>query len=437
MTENAANMNASQVPSISPVLSMVDEVLKDKITKVEQWMDRERTCRVPPFYSSVDVRHAGFKLAPVDTNLFPAGFNTLSEVSRGKAAVAIRRYLDTHFTDQQIQKILLLPETHTRNLAYLDNVAILKNILEAAELTVTIGSLDPEVMEALELESASGHSLIVEPIHAVQENKRSYVETRSGYRPDMLIVNNDMSNGAPEILSKIAQPVIPPVGMGWYQRRKWVHFAAYQELAASFASAIDIDPWLISAQFHRCGLINFKEKTGIECVALGVEKVLHGIRTKYEEYGIDREPYVFIKADSGTYGMGIMTVRSGEEVMEMNKKLRKQMNVIKGGVSNSEVIIQEGVPTIDRVDNQPAEPMIYLVEGMPIGGAYRVNEQRDSEGNLNAPGMRFSAMCSGEGPIHHVENRNDCGSPEFRAFGLIAQLASMAASREIYDSYEI
>jgi len=29
-------------------------------------------------YCSVDLRNAGFKLAPVDTNLFPGGFNNLS-----------------------------------------------------------------------------------------------------------------------------------------------------------------------------------------------------------------------------------------------------------------------------------------------------------------------------------------------------------------------
>src|SRR5215212_8886673 len=31
-----------------------------------------------PFYASVDLRNSGFKLAPVDTNLFPGGFNNLN-----------------------------------------------------------------------------------------------------------------------------------------------------------------------------------------------------------------------------------------------------------------------------------------------------------------------------------------------------------------------
>ena len=34
---------------------------------------------LPAFYGSVDLRNAGYKLAPVDMNLFPGGFNNLSE----------------------------------------------------------------------------------------------------------------------------------------------------------------------------------------------------------------------------------------------------------------------------------------------------------------------------------------------------------------------
>ena len=46
---------------------------------IERWFRMEWQEHTPPFYSSVDVRNAGFKLAPVDTNLFPGGFNNLAE----------------------------------------------------------------------------------------------------------------------------------------------------------------------------------------------------------------------------------------------------------------------------------------------------------------------------------------------------------------------
>eukprot|EP01035_Chromulina_nebulosa_P065215 gene65215-89226_t len=35
---------------------------------------------------------------------------------------------------------------------------------------------------------------------------------------------------------------------------------------------------------------------------------------KYREYGVMDEPFVIVKADAGTYGMGVMTVRSADEI---------------------------------------------------------------------------------------------------------------------------
>ena len=37
--------------------------------------------------------------------------------------------------------------------------------------------------------------------------------------------------------------------------------------------------------------------------------MLDDIRAKYKEYGITQQPFVIVKADAGTYGMGIMTVK--------------------------------------------------------------------------------------------------------------------------------
>jgi glutamate--cysteine ligase len=125
--------------------------------------------------------------------------------------------------------------------------------------------------------------------------------------------------------------------------------------------------------------------------------------------------------------MGIMTAYSGEDVFSMSKNIRKKMNTIKGGTTNTEVIIQEGVPTIDTVNDSPAEPMIYMIGAEPVGCIYRINEKRDSYGNLNASGMHFASMSQ-----HHEEN-NLC-----RSLGLVSKLASYAAAWECYtDSYQI
>ena len=206
---------------------------------------------------------------------------------------------------------------------------------------------------------------------------------------------------------------------------------------ANLPATFGFDPWLISAAFHRCGVVNFDERVGIECVALGVEKVLHTVRRKYEEHGIKDTPYVYVKADSGTYGMGVMTVGSGDELLEINKKTRNKMGVIKEGTPNTEVIIQEGIPTIDRAHGAVAEPMLYLVDGVPVGGAYRVNETRDAMTNLNAPGMRFIGMCDEGECGDEVENSIETPKCNFEVFGLIGALAALAAGREVYGGLDI
>jgi glutamate--cysteine ligase len=225
--------------------------------------------------------------------------------------------------------------------------------------------------------------------------------------------------------------------MGWYNRRKSEHFRAYEEIVRDFATAFGLDPWVILASFHRCGVVNFGERTGIECVALGVEKVLHAVRRKYAEYGIKEEPYVYVKADSGTYGMGVMTVKSGEEITEINKKTRNKMGVIKEGTPNTEVIIQEGIPTIDVAQGAIAEPMIYLIDGVPVGGAYRVNDERDALSNLNASGMRFVGMCDEGECGEEVKDRVETTECNFGVFGLVAALAALAAGREVYGGLDI
>jgi glutamate--cysteine ligase len=261
--------------------------------------------------------------------------------------------------------------------------------------------------------------------------------TADGFTPDLILLNNDCTAGAPTILEGLAQPVEPPYKMGWYNRRKTEHFRAYDEITHDFADTFGFDPWFISAAFHRCGVVNFEERTGIECVALGVEKVLHVVRRKYEEYGIKDAPYVYVKADSGTYGMGIMTVGSGDELMELNKKTRNKMGTIKEGTANTEVIIQEGIPTIDTAQGATAEPMIYIIDGVPVGGAFRINEQRDTHSNLNAPGMRFVGMCDEAECGDEVKNSIKTPKCNFGAFGLIAALAALAAGREVYGGLEI
>jgi len=58
-------------------LNELESHILDKQTDIEQWFRKQWVASPAPFYTSVDLRNAGFKVAPVDTNIFPAGFNNL------------------------------------------------------------------------------------------------------------------------------------------------------------------------------------------------------------------------------------------------------------------------------------------------------------------------------------------------------------------------
>jgi glutamate--cysteine ligase len=414
-----------QPPNVMEQLKQLGQTRADEIAA---WCDARRMESGAPFYSSVDLRHAGFKLAPVDTNLFPAGFNKLSAAARTRASNRLKARF-SHCSS--MKRVLVIPENHTRNQGYIDNLEALSIILRDAGCEVEIGSLIA-TDAAIEVTASSGAVLHEQPL----TRAGSLLKTVGGFTPQLIVLNNDLTSGLPESLRGVVQPIAPRPSQGWHRRRKSIYFDAYDKLAREFADAFDLDPWLITTEFHKCGRVNFGEKQGLDCVAVGVEKVLHKIRAHYAEYGIADEPYVYVKSDAGTYGMGIMTVRSGDEVIEINKKNRNKMNIIKEGVQSTEVIIQEGVTTIDTVENAPAEPMMYLVDGHAVGGAFRVNAERDAFGNLNASGMHFVGMCdAGESQGDSQKSLPEC---QFGALGLIAELASLAAPREEYgEGYSI
>ncbi len=409
---------------MSDIIKLLNSLYEERGSEVKNWLANVRANASPFFYTSVDLRHSGIRIAPVDTNIFPAGFNNLSPAARNRASISIKRFFQEKYP--YVKKVLIIPENHTRNLAYFDNLATILALFEAAGIEAMIGSLVANEREVLSFISASGAVIKQYPLRK-NGNKLALA---NGFTPDVIIMNNDMTAGIPDIIKDIEQPVIPPLYMGWFQRKKSTHFSEYKKLVDEFASLFSIDPWRLCARSHQCGMVDFKDKESLGCLAKSVDEIIEFSRKKHIEYGISEEPYVYIKADSGTYGMGIMTVKSGDEVLELNKKERNKMQVIKEGARVSEVIIQEGIVTIDSVGGFPAEPMIYMIDGTPVGGIYRINEQRDAFGNLNAAGMRFKGMCDeSEEEKGTWKKMPDCN---FKAHSIIASIAALAAGKERY-----
>ncbi len=415
--------------SLTGPLQQLESHLLARQAAIEGWF-RQHWLKTPaPFYASVDLRNSGFKVAPVDTNLFPAGFNNLNKAFMPLCVQAVQAAIER--VCPTASKILLIPENHTRNLFYLESLATLHTILTTAGLEVRLGSLQAEMETPQMIELPSGQKITLEPI------------TRSGNRiglnnfdPCGILLNNDLSSGVPDILKEIEQTLIPPLELGWAHRLKSDHFSHYQRVANEFASLVDIDPWLVNPLFRQCGEIDFMKREGGACLARNVAALLNAIQTKYDEYGLKEEPFVIIKADAGTYGMGVMMVKSAEEVLELNRKQRTKMAASKGGQEVTQVIMQEGVYTLETWgdDQAVAEPVVYMMDHFVVGGFYRVHKKRGANESLNAPGMHFEPLAFAEPCNTPDQNKAPDAHPNrFYTYGVIARLALLAAAREIAE----
>ncbi len=394
--------------------------------QIERWFRLAWQEHTPPFYCATDLRNAGFKLAPVDTNLFPGGFDNLAADTLPLAVQAAMAAIEKYCPDAR--NLLLIPESRVATPNYLRNVARLCAILRQTGLNVRLGSLDPEVRGPTALAVADGPQLVIEPL--VRRGRRVGLED---FDPCSILLNNDLSAGLPDILKDLhEQVVLPPLHAGWAVRRKSNHFAAYRDVAKRFGKAFGIDPWLIDPFFSSCADVNFNERAGEECVAARVDTLLRQMRSKYREYGIGETPFVIIKADAGTYGMGVVSVRDAAEVRSLSPRQRNALSVSKDGLEVTRVILQEGVPTFESIDDAWAEPVVCMIDRYVVGGFYRVHAERGRDENLNAPGMQFvplpfAASCN----LPDASAGGDAAANRFYAYGVVGRLALLAASIEL------
>jgi len=196
---------------------------------------------------------------------------------------------------------------------------------------------------------------------------------------------------------------------------------------------LGIDPWLINPRFNQCGEVNFAEGTGFEWLTANVDALLNKIRRKYKEYAINEKPFVVVKADNGTYGMGIMTVRDVKDLEALNRRTKNKMSVIKDGQKVSNVIIQEGVLTNERIHDAVAEPVVYMMDRYVVGGFYRVHAERGVDENLNAPGASFVPLAFADSAhLPQPGAKPGASAPNrFYMYGVIGRLAMLAASYEL------
>ena len=415
------------ITALTGPINELEQRILDSMPAIERWFRLEWMEHTPPFYSSVDIRNAGFKLAPVDTNLFPGGWNNLTKEMLPLAVQAAMAAIEK--ICPEARNLLIIPENHSRNTFYLANVAQLVRIFNMAGLNVRVGSISPEIKKTTTITLPHGETVTLEPV--IRSKRRLGLKN---FDPCTILLNNDLSAGPPGILEELyEQYLLPPLHAGWSVRRKSRHFQSYEEVAKRFGKMLGIDPWLINPLFSRCEGVDFNEGTGMEELRSAVDATLAKVRRKYKEYGINEKPFVVVKADNGTYGMGIMTVRDAKELDGLNRKTKNKMAVIKDGQVVHDVIVQEGVLTQERVHEAVAEPVVYMMDRYVVGGFYRMHAERGVDENLNIPGASFVPLAF-EHSTHLPQPgaRPGASAPNrFYMYGVIARLAMLAASYEL------
>lgn len=404
--------------------------IKAKQTAIHTWLNSLEGSNELPLYSSVDVRDAGFKISVVDTNIFPAGFNNLCEhgledaVGLMKAAILKRV--------PKCQDILIIAEEHTRNTWYLENIRILEEIITKAGFSAKIAtflSIQPDFCENAnyaELETATGKPV---RIFCLKKLLKKFEDGLQNY--DLIILNNDLSTGIPEILKNAKIPIYPSIQAGWHSRQKSHHFKITQELMEEFSRIIDLDPWLFSAYHEIVDNVDVNEEADRKRMFDAATVLFDRIAKKYQKENINEKPYIVVKSDNGTYGMGVMAVENPQEILDLNRKEKNKLHVGKGSQVIDRYLLQEGVPTIHNIDNLVSEICLYQIDNHMVGGFYRSHAQKSGRENLNSQGAEFKRMC----PHLKKYGYGDCCAHDdinaFDIYRILARIAGIAAHREI------
>lgn len=385
---------------------------------VNQYLNGKQKNIPVPIYSSVDIRESKTKIAPIDHNFYPAGFNNVCKKDLEKSVPFFANVIKK--ISPKARTIGIIPEFHTKNLFYIDHLALLTKTINQAGFEVYVLGFDDYLFKdnskSLQLQSYSKYHVKI--LKTVLSDGNFKIVSLPKTKIDLILLNNDQSRPLSLDWNQLKVPVVPSYNVGWYRRQKVNHFKYYQKMANEFCRYFSINPDLIQAKFTAINDIDFSSKKGIDKVGEEVDALLKSLGPNN---------HVFVKAGQGTYGMGISVCRSGEDVLRMNRKIRNKMDIGKNRIKFTSVLIQEGIETILKYDDMPAEIAIYLVDGISIGGFMRTNTEKGTQSNLNSRGMVFKKFC-----ISEIRENQDHQAKE-AIYSVIARLSTLASGFEIAE----
>ncbi len=386
-----------------------------KNEKLCEWYDSKTKGIALPIYSSYDIRDSGFKVTNVDGNIYPAGFNNICPTDKDYSVELFSNYIAHHY-GQGIERILLVTEMHTGNPYYWENVLTIKSLLQSSGKKVLIAF--PERLKGpLSVQSSTG--VKVDIVSAFEDDP-----VVREFNPQLVLSNNDFADSLEEWGKQVTKPLNPPRELGWYQRKKSNYFHFYNQAAEEFAGVVGIDPFALNVKTELFSEFELANEDSMKALAEQVDKMSAFLAGEYAKRGIQGEPSIFIKNNAGTYGLGVVKVNSGQDVLTWNYNSRKKMKAAKGGREIQQVILQEGVPSKVKADDAVAEPVIYMIGRELAGGFLRSHAEKSETESLNSPGAVYKKLCVSDLNVS-VEK-----SPLENVYGWSARLGVLAIGLE-------
>jgi glutamate--cysteine ligase len=412
------------VTALTGPINELEQRILDSMPAIERWFRLEWMEHTPAFYASVDVRNAGFKLAPVDTHLFPADWNHLTSSMLPLAVQAAMAAIEK--ICPEARNLLIVPDNNIRSTSYLSNLAQLQRIFHMAGLNVRFGSISPDIKKSTKIALPDGDSITLDPV--VRTRSRLGVKD---FDPCTILLNTDLSAGVPGILEDLTeQYLLPPLHASWATRRKSMHAKCYEEVAKRFGKLIGVDSWLINPMIDKGASIDLNTADGRDALNVRVDGLLTKVKKKYKEYGIKEKPFVVVKADNSSSGAAAITVRDTKELDAILARAAGASIPLQG---TQELIVQEGVQTNERMNDAVAEPVVYMMDRYVVGGFYRIHAERAFDENLSVPGSSYVPLAFAESThLPQPGVRPGASAPNrFYMYGVIGRLAMLAASYEL------
>ena len=354
--------------------AIIEKEIKDNFDAIQSWLTTEKSNGAPLFYTSVDLRESDYKCASIDTNIFPAGFNNLPSSNNELIKASIETFINDYYPNTT--HILLFSEDHTRNPFYLENVYQLSERIKSCGINCSIGTFfkeHPSICTTtgfLNLTTSSENQVTMFCLDYILKH-------RSEFQFDICLLNNDLSDGNYESLIKLSIPIIPHPNLGWHKRRKSNHINTLNDLTKKMIMdcKLNIDPWFLSTYMVQISTVDINNENDRQRLADAANELLLKINRKYVEHHISDTPYLVLKSDNGTYGMGVISIDSPDDILNLNRKNRNKLHKGKSSIPIQNLIIQEGIPSANIIDNQTSEEVLYHLNGNTIGGFYRLHQK--------------------------------------------------------------